>query len=100
MKTTNPESRSINQKRGPTTGNGTNGSKRQTFIRAKQDGGNERTALAEMITGALEGRGQGMKPAIKPAVEGLHTDTGPKRNPTAGGTRYNVNSKTPGKITK
>ena len=100
ISTRNPQARPINQKRGPTTGNGNDGDKRKSFIAEKRDGGNERTALADMITGALEGRGTGMKPGIMPAVEGLHSDTGPKRNPTAGGTLYNVRSRTAGKITK
>ena len=98
--TRNPQAKPINQKRGPTTGNGNDGEKRRSFIAEKKDGGNERTRLAEMITGALEGRGKAMKPYVNPGLEGLHADTGPKRNPTAGGTKYNVNSRTPGKITK
>ena len=96
--TKNMQSKSINQKRGPTTGNGDNGSKRQDFIKEKS--GPFRTELADTIMNALSGRGEGMKPKIIPAVEGLHTDTGPKRNPTAGGTKYNVKTKAPGKITK
>ena len=98
--TKNPQAKPINQGRGPTTGNGNDGEKRKSFIAEKRDGGNERTRLAEMITSALEGRGRTAKPAINPGLEGLHSDTGPKRNPTAGGTQYNVRSRTPGKITK
>ena len=49
---------------------------------------------------ALTARGDGMKPSIDPAVEGLHSDTGPKRNPTAGGTEYNVRKPAPRKITR
>jgi hypothetical protein len=99
MKTTNPQSKSINQKRGPTVGNGlSDGSKRADFIKEKTSG--FRTELSDVIMNALTGRGDGMKPKIIPAVEGLHTDTGPKRNPTAGGTKYNVKTRAPGKITK
>ena len=98
--TKNPQAKPINQKRGPTTGNGNDGDKRKSFIAEKKDGGNERTRLADMITSALEGRGKTMKPSINPGLEGLHSDTGPKRNPTAGGTQYNVRSRTAGKITR
>jgi hypothetical protein len=100
MKTTtkNMQSKPINQSRGPTVGNGDNGSKRKEFITEKT--GPFRTELADTIMNALAGRGEGMKPKIIPAVEGLNTDTGPKANPTAGGTKYNVKTKAPGKITK
>ena len=98
MKTTNPQAKTINQSRGPTVGNGDNGDKRKAFIADKSTG--FRSELADTIMTALTGRGTGMKPFVDPAVEGLHADTGPKRNPTAGGTRYNVKSKAPGKITK
>lgn len=96
--TKNPQAKPINQKRGPTTGNQSVGDKRSKFIAAKQGG--EKVALADMITGALEARGRGMKPYIDDAVEGLHSDTGPKRNPTAGGTEYNVRKPGAKKITR
>jgi hypothetical protein len=99
MKTTkNMQDKPINQKRGPTVGNSSMGTKRADFIKEKT--GPFRTELADTIMNALTARGDGMKPKIIPAVEGLHTDTGPKRNPTAGGTKYNVKTKAPGKITK
>jgi|TARA_R110000868_G_scaffold106496_1_gene292019 hypothetical protein len=88
---TNPQSKPINQKRGPTVGNVATGSKRDTFVKEKASTGSERSKIADMITGALERRGTGMKPFIDPTVEGLHADTGPKSNPTANG------SKLPGK---
>jgi len=105
MKTTkNPQSKPINQKRGPTTGNGNDGEKRKTFIKEKADSGNERTRLADFVMDALAMRGRGMAPSIDPALENMSPNsgrtTGISRNPTAGGTRYNVKSKTPGKITK
>jgi len=102
--TKNMQSRPINQKRGPTTGNGDNGTKRQDFIKAKQDGGNERTALADFVMDAVANRGELTKPSINPGVENLSPNSGKtsgiSRNPTAGGTLYNVKSRTPGKITR
>lgn len=104
ISTKNPQSKPINQKRGPTTGNGNNGDKRQTFIKEKADSGNERTRLADFVMSALGMRGDGMKPSVNPALENISSNSGPttgiSRNPTAGGTKYNVRSKTPGKITK
>lgn len=102
--TKNPQSKPINQKRGPTTGNGGQTAKREEFIAAKQDGGNERTRLADFVMSALEGRGRGTAPEINPALENINgsssKSTGISRNPTAGGTKYNVRSRTPGKITR
>ena len=98
--TRNPEARAINQKRGPTTGNGGITEKRKTFIAEKKDSGNERTRLADFVMSALEGRGKGMKPSTSATTEPLDADRGPKNNPTAGGTKYNVRTKTAGKITK
>jgi hypothetical protein len=102
--TKNPQSKPINQKRGPTTGNGGQTAKRETFIAEKKDSGNERTRLADFVMSALEGRGRGMAPHVDPALENISSSsgktTGISRNPTAGGTKYNVRSKTAGKITK
>jgi hypothetical protein len=102
--TKNPQSKPINQKRGPTTGNGNDGTKRQSFIAAKEDSGNERSRLADFVMSALGMRGEGVKPSIDPALENINgsssKSTGVSRNPTAGGTKYNVKSKTAGKITK
>jgi hypothetical protein len=102
--TKNMQSRPINQKRGPTVGNGNNGAKRQDFIKAKADGGNERTALADFVMDAVAARGMNTKPHIMPGVENLNSSisksTVISRNPTAGGTKYNVKSRTPGKITR
>ena len=98
--TKNPESKPINQKRGPTTGNGGITEKRKTFIAEKKDSGNERTRLADFVMSALGRRGDGMKPSTSATTEPLDANRGPKANPTAGGTKYNVKSKTPGKITK
>jgi hypothetical protein len=86
----NMQSKPINQAQGPRTGNAGNTAKRATFVKEKASSGNEKSALATMITDALSGRGAGMQGKIDPTVEGLHSDTGPKRNPTAGGTQYKM----------
>jgi len=96
--TKNPQEKSVNQKQGPRSGNTGTPAKREKFIAEKSGGWRE--AVADTIMSALTGRGTGMKPKIDPAVEGLHSDTGPKSNPTAGGTRYNVKARRPGKITR
>lgn len=93
----NPQSKAINQKRGPTTGNAGTGSKRNDFIDAKASSGSEKSALAKMVTNALETRGRGMKPYIDPAVESLHDNTGPKTNPTANGSKLPGKYKSPKK---
>ena len=80
MKSTNPESKEINQKRGPTTGNGGNPTKRKEFIAEKAHSSSEKGMLAKMVTDALEMRGRGQAATPKPALEGLHSNTGPKRN--------------------
>ena len=80
----------INQPQGPRTGNMGTPSKRATFVKEKASSGNEKSALANMVMDALAGRGAGMQGKIDPTVEGLHSDTGPKRNPTAGGTHYKM----------
>ena len=82
--TTNPESRSVNQKRGPTVGNSNPGGKRGEFMAAKAKSGSERSKLATMITDAVAARGQGMQGFKLPAVEGLHTRTNVGRGPTRG----------------
>jgi len=79
----NPQSKPINQKRGPTTGNAGTPSKRSTFVAEKAATGSERATIANMITGALEMRGKGQAGKTNPTLEGLHSNTGPKRNPTA-----------------
>ena len=94
---TNPQASQINQPQGPRVGTGSdNGPKRSTFLKEKQGG--EKEALADMVMKALEARNPGF--FYDPKVEGLHADTGPKRNPTAGGTEYNRTVRAPKKITK
>jgi len=84
---TNPMSKPINQKRGPTTGNVATGSKRADFMKAKSEVNSERATIANMITGALEMRGKGQAGKTNPALEGVHSNTGPKKNPTADGSK-------------
>jgi hypothetical protein len=79
---------SVNQAQGPKTGNAGTASKRATFVKEKASSGTEKSALATFVMDALANRGAGMKPHIDPAVEGISSNTGPKRNPTAGGTHY------------
>lgn len=84
---TNPMSKPINQKRGPTTGNVATGSKRETFMKEKSTVNSERATIANMITDALGMRGRGQAGVTNPALEGIHSNTGPKKNPTADGTK-------------
>jgi hypothetical protein len=70
MSSSNPQSKAINQKRGPTMGNQDLGDKRSTFMKEKASSGNEKSALADMVTNAVAARGTGMKPFIDPTVEG------------------------------
>ena len=95
MNTKNPQSKAINQKRGPTTGNAGNMTKRNDFMAAKATSGSEKSALADMVTSALETRGRGMKGYRDPAVESLHDNTGPKTNPTANGSKLSSKYKKP-----
>lgn len=86
--TKNPQSKPINQKQGPRMGNAGSADKRATFVKEKASTGNERSSIADMIMNAFAGRGAGMQGKIDKTVEGIHADTGPKHNPTAGGTKY------------
>jgi hypothetical protein len=99
ISTSNPQTKAINQKRGPTTGNMDMGNKRSTFMKEKASSGNEKSALADMVTNAVANRGRGMKPFIDPTVEGLHADTnvGPKNNTTANGAKLPAKYKSPKK---
>lgn len=84
ISTTNPESRAINQKRGPTTGNANPGGKRGEFLAAKSATGSERSALAKMVTDAVAARGTGMRGFRDKAVEGLKMDVNVGRGPRKG----------------
>lgn len=84
ISTTNMQAKTINQKRGPTTGNDGTPSKRSDFQAAKAKSGSEKAALATMITDAVAARGQGMRGFRDAAVEGLHANTNVGRGPTKG----------------
>jgi hypothetical protein len=94
----NPQAKAINQKRGPTTGNAGTPSKRNTFVSLKNDTNSEKNQMAQMIQNAVANRGEGMKPFILPAVESLHDNTGPKKNPTANGSKLPSKYKSPKKF--
>lgn len=84
ISTKNPQSKAINQKRGPTVGNANPGSKRGDFMAEKSKSGSEKSALASMVTDAVAARGRGMKGFRDPAVESLHDKTNVGRGPTKG----------------
>lgn len=88
--TKNPQSKGINQKQGPRMGNEGTPSKRSTFKAEKASSGSERSRIADFIMNAFAARGAGMQGKIDKTVEGISPDTGPKRNPTAGGTKYKM----------
>ena len=99
ISTTNPQSKAINQKRGPTTGNMDLGNKRDAFIKEKSSTSGEKSALANMVTDAVAARGRGMQSFRDPAVEGLSADTnvGAKKNFTADGAKLPAKYKSPKK---
>ena len=78
------QAKSINQKRGPTTGNQSTGTKRADFMAEKSKTGSEKSELADMITDAVAARGRGMEGFRDKTVEGLHTNTNVGRGPTKG----------------
>ena len=80
----NPQSKPINQKRGPQVGNAGNAEKRSAFLSEKDSRGSEKGALADMVTRALEMRGRGQAGKTNPALESLHSDTNVGRGPTKG----------------
>ena len=84
----NMQAKPINQAQGPRTGTAGPAAKRASFVKEKASTGTEKPALQNFVMDALANRGAGMKPHIDPAVEGISSNTGPKRNPTAGGTHY------------
>jgi hypothetical protein len=92
---TNPMSKPINQKRGPTTGNAGTPTKRDTFMSEKSSVNSERAVIADMITDALGMRGRGQAGTVNPALESLHDKTGKAANPTANGSRLSSKYKSP-----
>ena len=95
LSTKNLQAKPINQKRGPTTGNAGTPTKRNDFMDAKSASSSEKATLAKMVTDALEMRGRGQAPSVNPALEGLHSNTGPKKNPTADGAKLPSKYKSP-----
>lgn len=89
-KSSNPQgNKEINQKRGPTTGNAGNMAKRDTYVAEKTASSGEKSTLANMVTDALSMRGRGTAGRSNPALEGvsMNTNTGPKKNSTADGSK-------------
>lgn len=89
-KTANPMRADVNQARGPRVGNNGNTTKQGDFLAEKSHRSSYFQDLANMVTGALESRGSGMKhnrPAgddVK-ALTSLKGDFGrAKRGPTKG----------------
>lgn len=80
----NPQSKPINQKRGPTTGNAGTASKRDEFLSAKAKSGSKRSELANMVTDAVANRGRKMQGFRDAAVEGLKSNVNVGRGPTKG----------------
>jgi hypothetical protein len=100
MKSTNPQgNKEINQKRGPTTGNAGTMSKRETYVAEKSASSGEKSKLAKMVTDALEMRGRGQAGVTNPSLESVssNTNTGPKKNSTADGSRLSSKYKSPKK---
>jgi hypothetical protein len=100
MKSTNPMgNKAINQKRGPTTGNAGTMSKRETYVAEKTASSGEKSKLAKMVTDALEMRGRGQAGVTNPALESVssNTNTGPKANSTANGSKLPSKYKSPKK---
>ena len=95
----NPQSKPINQKRGPTTGNAGSPMKRTEFQSAKSETNSERSRLADFVMSALGMRGKGQSPSVNPALEGLSSNsartTGISKNSTADGARLPSKYKSP-----
>ena len=82
--TKNMQAKPINQSRGPTTGNHNTGPKRADAVKAKARSGNERSALADMVTDAVARRGELMRSVRDPAVEPIKATVNVGRGPTKG----------------
>ena len=80
------QSKSVNAAQGPRSGNAGTATKRDEFI-AMRSNDSSRQAAADLVMSRLESRNP--VPFIDPKVEPLVPNSGPKRNPTAGGTEYN-----------
>jgi hypothetical protein len=84
ISTANMQSKAINQKRGPTTGNANPGGKRDEFMSAKSKSGSERSELANMITDTIAKRGEKMRGFRDMAVEPVKAKVNVGRGPTKG----------------
>ena len=84
ISTKNMQAKAINQKRGPTLGNTGTPAKRDEFVTAKAKSGNERSALADMVTNAVAARGRGMQGFRDKTVEPLKAKVNVGRGPTKG----------------
>ena len=82
--TKNMQAKSINQSRGPTTGNHNTGTKRADAMAEKAKSGSEKSALANMVTDAVARRGELMRSVRDPAVEPLKANVNVGRGPTKG----------------
>jgi hypothetical protein len=78
------QSKAVNQKRGPTTGNTGTPSKREQFMDAKSSSKSERSALADMVCDAVAARGRGMQGFRDATVEPLKAKVNVGRGPTKG----------------
>ena len=78
------QSKEINQKRGPTTGNENTGTKRKDAMAAKAKSGSEKSELANMVTDAVARRGELMRSVRDPAVEPVKARVNVGRGPTKG----------------
>lgn len=92
--TANPQQRAINQRRGPTTGNASTGTKRADFMAEKSRTNSERSAVADMITDAFAGRGRGMQGVRDRSVEPVAARTNAGRGPTRGNGGRRANPRT------
>ena len=97
--TRNPESKPINQKRGPTTGNAGTPAKRGAFESAKSETNSVKSKLADFVMDALSMRGRGMQPSVNPALENMSSNsartTGISKNTTANGAKLPGKYKSP-----
>ena len=78
------QSKEINQKRGPTTGNENTGTKRKDAMAAKAKSGSEKSELANMVTDAVARRGELLRSVRDPAVEPVKARVNVGRGPTKG----------------
>ena len=86
------QAKSINQSRGPTTGNHHTGSKRSDAMAEKAKTGSEKSALATMVTDAVARRGELMRSVRDPAVEPVKAKVNVGRGPTKGNAAKQSNS--------